>query len=278
MENQATPTGMRKQLALITGATSGIGAAFARLLAAAGYNLILHGRRQQRLEQLAQELTAAHGVRAEILAAELSDDAGISLVEQRILAAPQLSLLVNNAGFNARGKLWEADAAGMEQVITVHCAATMRLTRAALPAMRARDEGAIINVSSVAGFIASPGSVNYAASKAYIIRFTEGLALELRHTGVKVQALCPGYTRTEFHSRQGIDPTHVPEAMWMSADEVAAESLRCLRRGKLICIPGRRNRFVVGLAHWLPRPWFNAIMLSTLRRTRDRQPPGAHST
>lgn len=268
----AISTGKRGRLAFITGATSGIGAAFARLLATEGYNLILHGRRQQRLEQLAEELTASHGVRTEVLIAELSEDTGIRRVEERILATPELSLLINNAGFNARGKLWEADVAGMEQVITVHCAATMRLTRAALPAMMARGEGAIINVSSVAGFIASPGSVNYAASKAYIIRFTEGLALELRHTGVKVQALCPGYTRTEFHSRQGIDPSHVPASMWMQPGEVAVESLRCLRRGRVVCIPGGRNRFVFGLARWLPRPWFNALMLSTLRRKRPKQP------
>jgi len=276
MDN-AIPTGERNQLALITGATSGIGAAFARLLAAEGYGLILHGRRQPKLEQLAVELAAQHGVQTEVLIAELSDDTGIRRVEERILAAPQLSLLVNNAGFNARGKLWEADPAGMEQVITVHCTATMRLTRAALPAMRARNEGAIINVSSVAGFIASPGSVNYAASKAYLIRFSEGLALELRGTGVMVQALCPGYTRTEFHSRQGIDPTHVPPSMWMQAEEVVAESLRCLRRGRIICIPGGRNRFAVGLAHWLPRPWFNNIMLGALRHTRGSRPPDAQS-
>lgn len=270
MDN-AIPTVRRNQLALITGATSGIGAAFARLLAAEGYSLILHGRRRQRLEELAAELTGMHGVHPEILLAELSEDTGIRRVEERILAAPELSLLINNAGFNARGKLWEAEVAGMERVITVHCTATMRLTRAALPAMRACGRGGIINVSSVAGFIASPGSVNYAASKAYIIRFTEGLALELRGTGVRVQALCPGYTRTEFHSRQGIDPTHVPPSMWMQAEEVAAESLRCLRRGKLVCVPGGRNRFVVGLARWLPRPWFNTIMLGALRRARGRR-------
>ena len=272
--NNANPSGRSNRLALVTGATSGIGAAFARSLAAEGYSLILHGRRQGKLEQLVDELAAKHGVHTEILLAELSEDAGIRLVEERIAAAPELSLLVNNAGFNARGKLWEADAPGMEQVITVHCTATMRLTRAALPAMMARNEGGIINVSSVAGFIASPGSVNYAATKAYMIRFTEGLALELRHTGVKVQALCPGYTRTEFHSRQGIDPTHVPASMWMSADEVAAVSLRCLRRGQIVCTPGGRNRFVVGLARWLPRPWFNALMLGTLRRTRDGRSRG----
>src|SRR5690242_3832766 len=190
-----------RPIALITGASSGIGATFGRQLAAQGYDLILVARRIDKLEALAAELRSRHGTAADVVAADLTDDADVARVARRLASAPELALLVNNAGFGTRGLFYEADPALQDAMHRLHVLATERLTRAALPGMIERRRGGIINVSSVAAFVQSPSNVSYCATKAWMNSFTEGLWIELRsiRSPVVVQALCPGYTWSEFH-------------------------------------------------------------------------------
>ncbi len=256
--------------ALVTGASSGIGAAFARALARRGHDLILVARRRDRLEQLAQQLAREHGVAAEVLAADLSEDAGVASVEARIAAAPDLDLVVNSAGFGSRGRFWDAEDGVQDRMYRVHVIATMRLTRAALRSMVPRDRGAVINVSSVAGFAASPGGASYAATKAWMNVFTESLALELDSagSGVKVQALCPGFTYSEFHDVIGADRSRIPRTWWMTADEVVAASLRGLEEGRIYVIPGLRYRVLAALARVAPAGLRRAATHVYARRTK----------
>lgn len=225
-----------RPVALITGASSGIGEVFARKLAARGYDLILVARREDRLQALAAELP----VNSESIAADLTMEDGLAAAEQAIRNCPRLELLVNNAGFGTLGRFWVADLHGQEQMHKLHVMAMMRLTHAALGAMVPRDRGAVINVSSVAAFGQSEGNVSYCATKAWANAFTQGLDIELHGFGskVKVQALCPGYTMSEFHDMLGVDRKNIPAFMWMQADVIVEESLRGLERGDVIVIPG----------------------------------------
>ena len=246
---------MARPIALITGASAGLGATFARQLAAEGHDLILVARRREALEKLAAELRAKHGISAEVLMADLTHDDDVSRVCER-LAAGEIDLLVNNAGFGSRGFFFEADPEQQDAMHRLHVIATERLTRAALPGMVERRRGGIINVASVAGFISGPGNISYCATKAWMVVFTEGLYLELKSMGspVRVQALCPGYTYTEFHDVIGIDRTSIMgKSWWMSADRVVGESLRGLKSGKLLVIPGLRYKVVVAIGRFLPR-------------------------
>ena len=212
-----TNTGNRP-VALITGASSGIGETFARKLAARGYDLILVARRADRLNALAAELP----VHSEILPADLTTEEGLQAAEAAIRNCPQLALLVNNAGFGTLKRFWVADLHGQEQMHKLHVMAAMRLTHAALGAMTERGHGAVINVSSVAAFGQTEGNVSYCATKAWMNAFTQGLDIELRGAGskVKVQALCPGYTMSEFHDTLGVDRNNIPRFMWLQADAV----------------------------------------------------------
>jgi len=232
--------------ALITGASSGLGEVFARQLAARGYGLILVARRRDRLDKLAVELARSSKVQVEPLAADLASEQGLAGVEARIRQAATLNLLVNNAGFGARGRFWEADPEEQQRMHRLHVMATLRLTQAALGGMVARGRGGIINVSSVAGFGAGPGSASYSATKAWMNTFTEAIALELRSAGspVRVQALCPGFTYTEFHDVLGMDRGVIPKGWWMPAEYVVAQSLRGLDRGRLfVCWSWRCRTF-----------------------------------
>lgn len=240
-----------RTFALITGASSGIGAEFARQLAARGYHLVLGGRRADRLSALAAELSARHGVVAEPLVADLADPAGVAAVEQRIGRTAPLALLVNNAGFGNGGEFYRVELQGQLDMLNVHMVASMRLARAALPGMVDRGAGGIINVASLAAFMALPGHANYCATKAYLVTFSRALAAEVKAKGVKVQALCPGFTITEFHdtpASPGADRVGSPRFLWGSAQAVVADSLRALDRGQVICVPGFINRIAFGLA------------------------------
>jgi len=236
--------------ALITGASSGIGATFARRLAASGHDLVLVARRRERLDALARELAEQHAIATEVLPADLSEAADVEHVEQRIEADTGLEMLVNNAGFGSRHDFVELDLAMQLDMIHVHVLASVRLARAALPQMIARRSGTIINVSSLAAFMPMPKSVTYAATKAYLVAFSEGLAKELAGTGVRVQALCPGFTYTEFHDTPEFSEfgrSEVSKGLWMSAEDVVAESLGSLDGKRTVCIPGRRNRILLAL-------------------------------
>ncbi len=238
----------------MTGATAGIGREFAEQLAGRGYDLLLVARDLGRLTDVAATLASAHGVEAEAFPADLTDDGAVLRLGQRMAASPRLAMLVNNAGFGTRGRLVEADPEKQVAMVRLHTLAPMRLTQAALPVLVRNRSGAVINVSSVASFVYSAGNVNYCATKAYLTTFSEGLAAELAGTGVRVQALCPGFTRTEFHGRMAA-PDRLPGFAWMSARAVVEHSLRCLDRGgPVVCIPGLRFRFLVGVIRCTPRP------------------------
>jgi hypothetical protein len=254
--------------ALVTGASAGIGREFCRQLAARGYDLVIVARDAVRLDALADELRSAHGVAVYVLPADLTRDADVERVASHAAADARLAMIVNNAGFGTVGYLASAPADLQDAMLRLQVLAPLRLTRAGLPGMLARRRGAVINVSSVAGFVYSPGTVNYCASKAYLTTFTEGLALELAGSGVAAQALCPGFTRTEFHQRMGPDARPRPRHLWMTVDAVVRASLGQLDRGgPVVCVPGLRNKLLVAVIGILPR---RAIGLLTGRRRPPR--------
>lgn len=237
--------------ALVTGASSGIGAAMTELLAAAGVSVVAVARRRDRLAELAR---AHAGV--EVLAADLTSEQGCGRVATRVASSEQpIDLLVNNAGFGSSGKFVNIDADRLDDEIMLNVRAVTRLSRAALPGMIDRGRGWLLNVSSVAGFQAVPELAVYAATKAYVTSLSEGLHEELRGTGVHVTALCPGLTRTEFVSVSGSDRDagRMPSIAWMSAESVARTGLADCARGRAISVPGPLNTALVTTSQLLPR-------------------------
>ena len=251
-----TPRSAGARRALVTGASAGIGAEFARQLAASGHALVLTARRAERLAALADELKAAHGVQVDCIAADLADPhtpaALCAELERRGLA---VDVLVNNAGYGVPGSLrsqpWQVHADFIQVMMTAPTELAYRL----LPGMRKRGYGRIVNIASLAGHVPAPaGHTLYAASKAYLIKFSQALALENRGGGVHVCALCPGFTYSEFHdvtgSRQLV--SQMPKWMWMQADRVVREGLAAAERGDAVYIPGHINRTIKGLIKLLP--------------------------
>jgi uncharacterized protein len=262
-----------RKLAAITGASAGIGTAFARKLAARGYDLLLIARRGDRLRSLAGELSDAHHVKADVLVADLAEPAGLERAAERIQGAANLELLVNNAGFGLHGLFFESDVAGQAEMHRLHVMATLRLTHSALLNLVPRGAGGVINVASVAGFGQAPGSVSYNATKTWTISFTEGIAIELasKESAVRVQALCPGFTLSEFHDVIRMDRSAIPRSLWMTADFVVEQSLRGWEQGKLIVIPGWRYKLVVAGMKMIPAPLMRRLTLGTTPRFRRRK-------
>ena len=254
-----------RKRALVTGASAGIGEAFARALAAQQHDLVLVARRGDRLEALAKELGERHQVAASVHVADLAEDAELGELAESIAQDPP-DLLVNNAGFGTLGAFAELDAERELEEIRLNVLALVRLTRAALPGMLARGRGAVVNVSSLAGESAGPFNATYAATKAYVTSFSESLHEELRGSGVVVQALLPGFTRTEFQEVAGVDPGAVPAFAWMSPEQVALASLAALRRGDAICIPGLGNRLLGGATALAPRGMARRLLGAIQRR------------
>lgn len=245
-----------RPLTLVTGASAGIGEAFARELAARGHDLVLVARREDRLRALADELQRAHGNSCEVIAADLSDPAAPeSLCRALESRGLQVDWLVNNAGYGLPGTLvahpWQAHADFIQVMMTAPTELTWRL----LPGMRERRYGRVVNVASLAGFVpGTAGHTLYAASKAYLIKLSQSLALENRDAGVHVSALCPGFTRSEFHDVTGTRQkmNAMPGFMWLTADEVARQGIEAVEHGTVVHVPGRINRTIKAITEWLP--------------------------
>lgn len=257
---------MRRPVALITGPTSGLGEGYARRYSADGYDLVLVARDADRLAALAAELRDESGRNIEVLPADLADVTDRAKVAERCSAGVQV--LVNNAGFGTSGEFWTADPTVLQAQLDVNVTAVMQLTRAALPPMLAAGTGTVINVASVAGLLSGRGST-YSASKAWVVSFSEGLAGGLSGTGVGVHAVCPGFVRTEFHQRAGIDMRSIPSLMWLSVDDVVNESLADIARGRVLSVPGVQYKVLTTAGRLLPRHLVRA-MTNKLGRGRGR--------
>ena len=245
-------------LALVTGASAGIGAEFARQLAAAGYDLVLTARRRERLDELAAELSAQYGAECQVIPADLALAEAPAQIRAAVEATDRsIDLLVNNAGFAIAGHYHATSWDDQARFIQVMVTAVAELSHQMLPAMRLRHHGAIINVASLAGIVpGSAGHTLYAASKAFLIKFSESLAMENADRGIRIQALCPGFTYSEFHDVVGTRDifSQLPRSMWMQAEEVVSFSLRELarRNGPVVAVPGRTNRLIAALSRKLP--------------------------
>lgn len=239
--------------ALITGSTAGIGAAFARRLAADGHDLVLVARDTGRLREQATELHDRHGIEAEVLTADLADDKGIESVADRLGDRKNpVDLLVNNAGFGNKGRYLEVPMTDELRMLKVHCEAVLRLTSAAVEAMRERGRGGVVNVASTAAFVPRG---TYGASKAWVVQFTQGAAVDLAGHGVRLMALCPGFVRTEFHQRMGVDPNEtVPRWMWLKADTVVRAGLADLDKRKAVSVPTVRYKILATISQYAPKP------------------------
>ncbi|MET9351474.1 SDR family oxidoreductase [Streptomyces sp. NPDC006617] len=250
--------------ALITGSTAGLGAAFARRLAADGHDLVLVARDTKRLREQATELHDRHGIEAEVLTADLSADAGIDAVAARLSDRRNpVDLLINNAGFGNKGRFLDVPMADELTMLKVHCEAVLRLTSAAVEAMRERGRGGVVNVASVAAFVPRG---TYGASKAWVVQFTQGVAKDLAGSGVRLMALAPGFVRTEFHERAGMGTDNIPNWMWLDADNVVAAALADLSRGKPLSIPDPRYKTLMGAAKLVPRGLLGGITSRTGRK------------
>lgn len=255
--------------ALITGATSGIGAAFANRLAQKGFDLILHGRRQEKLTEHAKNLGKTHNISVEIIIGELSQAEELKKIERHIQGLERLDMLINNAGYWTPGSFWNHSPDSLEAMIMVHVVAPVRFIRAALPRMLERHKGDIINVSSMGAYFNLVTVENYGATKAYLINFTESLHIALMGTGIRVQALAPGFTVTEFHSRLGADFKKA-QRKWMRAEELVEISLKALEKGQIVCIPGVKRLFLVKFASLLPRRVYYKVMQILGKKIKKR--------
>jgi short-subunit dehydrogenase len=241
--------------ALVTGATSGIGAAFTRRLAAEGRDLVLVARDHQRLETAAAALRERFPIEVEVLAADLSTDDGCERVATRIGSDDKpVDTLINNAGFGLYRAFGKAPLAEEERLLDLNVRSVLRLTHAAVAAMKPRGRGEIINISSVAGFLPRGAAATYAAGKAWVTSFSEGVSLLLAGSGVRITAICPGFTHTEFHQRAEADMSGLPSWLWLDADRIVAEGLADARRGKPVSVPSKRYKAIVGLVRLIPRP------------------------
>ena len=258
--------------ALVTGGTAGIGHAFVQALAARGDDLVIVARNTARMQTLADELTGSYGVRVECITADLSQRADVDRVAARIEDPDRpIELLVNNAGFGLHSRLLDPDVEQHRLAIDVMCFAVLVLSGAAARAMTARGHGRIINVSSTSAWIMAG---NYSAIKAWVLRYTESLSVELRGTGVTATALCPGWVHTEFHDRAGISATNLPDIVWIPADQLVRECLRDAEAGKVISIPTLKWKAAIAVAQYGPRSfvrWFSGKLSSSRHEQKDRQ-------
>ncbi|TMR07089.1 SDR family oxidoreductase [Actinomadura soli] len=246
--------------ALVTGASSGIGESFARLLAGRGTDLVIVARRAERLDGLARELVERYRVAVEVLAADLTDPAQRAEVEGRLITDP-VELLVNNAGHGAFGAFAEAPLHDQLAQVELNVTALVRLTHAVLPGMVERGRGGVLNVSSMSGFAPSPGSATYGATKAYVASFSESLHSEVAGKGVHVTALCPGFTRTD----DGV-PSNL---LWLRREDVAKAGLEAVATGRALCIPGMQYKAAFPALRLVPRPLLRAAVNRMWQQAAD---------
>jgi short-subunit dehydrogenase len=258
--------GSQTRTAVVTGATGGLGACFARRLAQQGYSLLLTDRFADQLEKLREDLTPVADAPVEIVPCDLADDAQLESLAKRIASIEDLELLINNAGFATVGNFADIDEDVQSNMTRVHTMAPTRLARAALPGMIERDRGAIVNVSSLGAWLPAAGCVQYSATKAYLVTFSEALREELLGTNVQVQVLCPGFVKSGFHesdTMSDFDKNQVPSHMWSTPEPVVDYSLKSLTRKRLVAIPGWRNRLMGRL---LRMPALRPIVLAVTRQ------------
>ena len=250
--------------ALVTGATSGIGESFTRLLAAKKYNIVLVARDLPRLHERAAALESKFNVRTHVIQADLATDDGCLTIEKYI-HDNEIEVLINNAGFGINKAFTLSELEIEQQMLDVLVRTPMRLMHAVLPGMKKRNKGVIINVSSVAGYIAG-GS--YSASKSYLTVLSESLNTELSKTEVRISALCPGFTRTEFHQRGKMSMKGLPNFMWLNPDELVLKAWRDALRGDAISVPGWQYRVLVNVLHALPRSLVRNVGMNIRKKQR----------
>jgi short-subunit dehydrogenase len=244
---------MARPVALVTGASAGIGDAFARLLAARAYNLVIVARDVARLDALAKELHAQHKTEVEIVGADLIERGQLATVEARLADESRpIDTLINNAGFGTYGSFPELDVDTETRMVELNVLALMRLTHAAIGPMVASGRGAILNVSSLGGFQPTPKIATYGATKAFVTSFTQAVHEEVLGSGVKVSCICPGFTRTEFQERAQVEAKKMPDFVWQSAGEVAAAGLAGLEKNRALIVPGVINKFTAGAVGVMP--------------------------
>jgi short-subunit dehydrogenase len=252
--------------ALITGATAGIGASYTKLLAKQGYDLVLVARDLPRLNKMAKELSKTYKVKVETIKADLTAPNQLIKVEKRLSnKSKPIEVLINNAGFGIKQSFTDSDIKKEQELLDVLVTAPMRLTHLVLPQMLKRDSGVIVNVSSVASWITGG---TYSAAKSYLTVFSEYLHTELRGTNIKISALCPGFTRTEFHERGKMRMSGLPNFMWLTSDQVVAKSWRYVNANKVVCIPGWQYLILSAIARTAPRPLVRKLGMNVRRKQR----------
>jgi uncharacterized protein len=246
-------------VAVVTGSTSGIGAAFAERLAARGYDLVLVARNAQRLDDQAADLARRYGSAVETMAMDLADRGQIRRLEDRLEDASRpVTLLVNNAGMSTGRAFTANDVEDEQYQLDLDVVAVLRLTHAAVTAMAAARGGAVLNISSTSGWVAG-GS--YSATKAWVTSFSEGIANEVRGRGVRVVAICPGFVRTNFHAAGAMDVSSIPDWMWLQPDQIVDDAFAALRQGRTVTVPTIRFRVLSAFARHAPRPLVTAAYL-----------------
>ena len=253
-------------IALVTGATAGIGAAYAELLAKAGFDLVLVARDLPRLNTVANNLKKSYKIKVETIKADLTKPMQLANVEKRLAnAAKPIEVLINNAGFGIKDSFLDSDLKREQELLDVLVTAPMRLTHAVLPIMVKRNSGIVVNVSSIASWIAGG---TYSSAKSYLTVFSEYLNNELKGTKVKVSALCPGFTRTEFHQRGKMRMTGLPNFMWLDANKLVAKSWSDAQKNKAVSVPGFQYKTLAIIAQYAPRPLVRKIGISVRKKQR----------
>jgi short-subunit dehydrogenase len=252
--------------AMVTGATAGIGESFTRVLAREGFNIVLVARDLERMKERAATLESQFSIQTAIVQADLATDDGCAKVE-RYITDNQIEVLINNAGFGINKAFSMSELNSEQQLLDVLVRTPMRLMHTVIPQMKARNSGSIVNVSSVAGWIAGG---TYSAAKSYLTVLSESLHTELRGTGIKISALCPGFTRTEFHERGRMRMNGLPNFMWLSADRIVSQAWKENQNGKVLSVPGWQYLILSTVSRFGPRPLVRKLGMNVRVRQRNK--------